>query len=221
MGVARAGDVLGRGAVLDGEGRLVDLLAGRGTHDVRAQDAVRVLVDQDLDQTLRRRHRAGPAVGHHREHALAVLDARRLQLLLRLPDRRHLRVRVDHARDRVVVDVSVLSRQKLRARNALLLGLVREHGPCDAVADRVHAFHLGLEVLPRHDPLRLVELDTDGLEVHVLGARPPTDRHQHAVRLKLRVFAVGFECESDAVRADVGGLDLGLELEGELEVLFQ
>ena len=59
-----------------------------------------------------------------------------LQLLLGLADPGDLRRRVDHPRHRVEVDVAVLAGDPLGDRDALLLGLVREHRAAHDVADR-------------------------------------------------------------------------------------
>ena len=56
---------------------------------------------------------------------------------------RNLRVRVDDGRDNVEVDVARLTRELFDARDALLLRLVREHGPLDDVSDGVHAGFVG------------------------------------------------------------------------------
>lgn len=81
-----------------------------------------------------------------REHTLIVLHVHRL------PHRRHLRERVYHPRDGVVIDVPGVSRDRLHRGDALLLGLVREHRPVDAVADGVYARHRRAEVRIHVDP---------------------------------------------------------------------
>lgn len=53
VAVARARDVLGRRAVLHAQNALLDQVARRRSHDVRAQDLVRVGVSDELDEAIR------------------------------------------------------------------------------------------------------------------------------------------------------------------------
>mmetsp|Transcript_15970 Transcript_15970/g.31571 ORF Transcript_15970/g.31571 Transcript_15970/m.31571 type:complete len:204 (+) Transcript_15970:98-709(+) len=181
--VARASNVLARGAILHGKRSLVDLLARAGAHDVNSQDLVGVLARDELGKTLRIPHSTSAAVGHEGKGPLAVLDARCLHLLLRHANRRHLRVRVDNAGDHAVVDVPVLACERLHARHALLLCLVSEHRTSNAVADGIHARDASEEVARSLglDPLSLIELDTDSLKPKVLCARAPPNSNKSNV----------------------------------------
>ena len=85
---------------------------------VQAECAVRFLFDQELDLALGVQIRLGARIREEREPADPVPHA----LLFRLPDPRHLRVRVHHARNRVIIHVAVV-------RVDVLLCLVREHWP--------------------------------------------------------------------------------------------
>ena len=91
----------------------------------------------------------GAAVGGEREFADLVGDAGGLQLLLGLADRGDLRAGVDHVRDDVVVHVAGLAGEDFGDRDALVLGLVRQHRPGDHVADGVDAGHIGGVMLDR------------------------------------------------------------------------
>src|SRR3954468_3479853 len=103
--VAGARDVLGTGAELHSDGDLGDQDAGFGADNVGAQHPVGRRVRQDLDEAVGVPDRAGAAVGQERELADLVGDLLLLELLLGPADRSHLRVRVHHARNDVVVDV--------------------------------------------------------------------------------------------------------------------
>mmetsp|Transcript_4048 Transcript_4048/g.13098 ORF Transcript_4048/g.13098 Transcript_4048/m.13098 type:complete len:546 (+) Transcript_4048:298-1935(+) len=175
VSVASAADVLGGGAVLHREHALGDHLARVGGDDVDAEHHTVVsaaILDQELDETVGVRHGARARVGHEGERAHFVGDSLPLELLLRLAHRRNLRVRVDDARDRVVVDVPAQAGQLLRDGDALLLGLVRKHGAAHGVADRVDARHVGGEVVVDLDHAASPQLDAN-----VLGAEPLRVRH--------------------------------------------
>ncbi len=68
---------------------------------------------------------------------------RLLQLLLDLADGRHFGRGIHDARDNVVVHVAGLACNDLRDGYAFVLGLVREHGARDDVADGIDALHAG------------------------------------------------------------------------------
>ena len=93
-------------------------------------------VGEDLHEARGVAQRPRAAVGRERKAAGPVGDALGLQLLLGLADPGDLRRRVDHPRHRVEVDVAVLAGDALGDRDALLLGLVREHRAAHDVADR-------------------------------------------------------------------------------------
>lgn len=126
VGVARAGDVFAARAELDRAHELGDQVAGARAEDVRAQDAVRVLVREHLDAAVRVPQRARAAVREERERALLVGDVRGLQFLFRLAHRRDLGRGVHDVRNRVVVDVAVARDDVLDAGDAFFLGLVRQ-----------------------------------------------------------------------------------------------
>lgn len=106
MCVAHAGNIFRAGAVLHREDCLVNELSrGRSDH-MHAQDLVCVAVGEYLGESVRLKIRLRPGVRHERKLADLVIDAFLLQILLRLTDPAHLRMRVYHARHAVVVDVN-------------------------------------------------------------------------------------------------------------------
>ena len=138
-----------------------------GADDARADDPVGGLVEQDLGDALVPTQRQAAAGGGPGEHALAVLDARGLGLVLGDPDPGDLGVGVGHRRDHGGVEVAVVSGGVLRGDLALVGGLMREHRLADDVADGEDVRHVGALLL----------VDRDG--VHVGGGR--RERHRHRV----------------------------------------
>ena len=99
---------------------------------------------------------------------------------------------VDHARDDIVVHDAGQAGDILGDRDALVLGLVREHRAGDDVADRPDAGDLGREVVIGLDLAALVGREADLVEAEAVGVRPAADRHQHAIGLdRLGVAARG------------------------------
>ena len=92
-------------------------------NDVAPKNPVGGLARQNLDEALRLVDRTCARVGREREVTDVVLDALLLELVLALAHRGDLRERVDNTRDGVVVHVAGEARERLDARNALLLGL--------------------------------------------------------------------------------------------------
>ena len=185
MGVAGAGDVLGGGAVLEGEGGLGDHLAGVGADDVAAQQPVRLGVGQHLDHALRVEVGLGSRVGAEGERPGLVRDVGLLELLLVLPHPRHLRVRVHHRRDHAVVDVAVPLLDPLDGRHGLLLGLVREHGSEGHIADGSDVRGLGAVLRVDDDAAALVHLETNVLETEAGSVGSATDGDEDHVSIEL------------------------------------
>src|SRR5690349_4259380 len=98
-------DVFRARAELDRDRELRDQITRARTDHVRAEDAVRRRVGEDLDAALDGTERLGPPVRLVRKHPLLVRRARALELVLRFTDARDFRGGVDDARDGIVVDV--------------------------------------------------------------------------------------------------------------------
>jgi hypothetical protein len=112
-----------------------------------------------------------------------------LELLLGLADPRDLGVRVHDAWDDVVVDVAVAGLDVLDGGDALLLGLVGEHGPEGDVADALDVRRARAERGVDDDAALAVELDAGLVEVQTLGHGAAADGDEHDVghELALRV----------------------------------
>ena len=77
MGVAGAGDVLGRGTELHGDRRLRDHVASIGADDVHAQDAIGRSIGQDLDEPFTLQVDPGARIGGKGKPANGIGDAAR------------------------------------------------------------------------------------------------------------------------------------------------
>lgn len=105
--MTRPRDVLRAGAVLHCEDRAGDHLTRIGPDDMHAEDAIRVRLDEELDDTLGVEIRFGAAVGDEGELAGFVLGAGGFEVSLGLTDPGDLGVGVDDGGDGAVVDVAV------------------------------------------------------------------------------------------------------------------
>ena len=127
---------------------------------------------------------AGARVGGERESADLHATLLLFQLFLGLADRSGLGRGVDDARNGVVVDVRRLARHRFDRGDAFLLGLVRQHGPGDRVADGEYPFHAGLEPPVDGDEPAVVALDPRPLQPEAVGEWPPPDRDQDRVAVE-------------------------------------
>ena len=185
VSVASPRDILARRAILQRERRLCNHLARIRPHNVHAQHAVRLGVAQNLHGTFGILIGARAAVGHKRKVADAVLHALALELLLGLADPRDLGVRVDDARDGVVVDVAVLAGDVFDARDAFFFGLVGEHRAGDHVADGVDAGHVRLEEGVGLDAALVVDGDAGFLKAEAVGEGAAANREKHNISINL------------------------------------
>jgi hypothetical protein len=87
MGVAGAGDILGRGAELHGNRSLGDHVAGVRADDVYTEHAIGLGIGKDFHETVGLKIRLGAAVGGEGKFSDIVSDAGLFQLLLGLSDR--------------------------------------------------------------------------------------------------------------------------------------
>ena len=88
--------------------------------------------------------------------------------------------------------MSGLPHQQFRERDALLLGLVREHRSGDHVADRIDARNVGRVMRVHLHATALVQRHARRLQTNPIIERPPADRDQHHLGLQfLRRSALG------------------------------
>lgn len=114
-------------------------------------------------------HSLCPTVSQKGETSNIVFNPGSLHLRLRLAHPRNFRPGVNNRRNGIVVDVTVSARNVLHGRDTLFLGLVRQHGSCNNVADGADAWYVGFELFVDLDASFLVDLDADGFEVEAFG----------------------------------------------------
>ncbi|KAI9910639.1 hypothetical protein PsorP6_010427 [Peronosclerospora sorghi] len=220
VGVARASEVFTSRAILNANHPLGNHLPSVASDNVDAKQLVRLLISQDLDETVRFGHRARPAIGHHGELADIVPDAFSLEFLLRLAHGSKLRERVDHTGNRIVVDMPVLPSNVFHACNPLFFRLVRQHGAFDHVANGKDTRHLRTEGLIDFNPTELVRLNAHLLQAQACSERATACSHEHRVarNRRRRTPLRRFSRELDKVTRDFGRRDFGAKLK--LEPLF-
>src|SRR6266852_4627150 len=128
MRMTNARDILGRSGKLYDVDRLGNQVGSPRPDNVDAKNSVRACVGNDLDQAIELVEATRPAVGGEGKLANAIFLPELFDLFFGQSYRGHLRPGVNHPGDRVVIDVSFLSRQTLGEGDALLLGLMGQHG---------------------------------------------------------------------------------------------
>src|SRR5829696_396201 len=217
MRVAGAREVLGRAAEFHQHRRFVDHLARFRPDDVHPEHPGGRRVGEDLHEAVGGVVDLGAAVRREGELADVVGDPRGLQLLLGPAYRGDFRVRVDDARDDLVVHVAGLAGEDLGDRDALVLRLVGEHGSGDDVADGVDARDVGGEMGVGLDGAAAVELDAERVEAEPLRVGHTADGDEDHVRLDglRRAARRGLHGHHGPGLAALHLGDLRRELEGE------
>ena len=150
------------------------------------QNTVSSRVTQNLNEPLSFIDSLGSTVGSHRELANFVLDTRGLKILFVLANPGNLWMCVDDGGHAVVVHVRHLAiDNRLNADNALVLGLVRQHGPRNAITDCVDAWHTRLESAVGLDLATLVHGDSNVFQAESSGVWTTTNADQKSFALKL------------------------------------
>lgn len=215
--MARPGNVLGRSAVLDGEGGLGDHLAGVGADDVNTKDAVGFGVGNEFDDTLGVEVGLGTGVGAEGEGTDAVVNTGGLDFGLVLANPRDFGVSVHDAGDGAVVDVTVALLDVLDGGNTLLLSLVGKHGAERAVTDNTDVGVLGAVLLVDHQAALVVLLNSGVLQTETLGVGATANGNEDNIGVQglLLTTLGGLDIEGDGGTAVVttGDLGAGLELD--------
>lgn len=166
----------------------------------------------------------GPTVSQHGKLADVVFNAVGLQLFFGFPDVGNLWMRVDDARDHIIVDMPDLPGHVLSHGGTLVLakeqhmrtspiaalrsclGLVGKHWSRHTITNGVDARNIGLPVLVDLNEATFVHLDTERVQTETLRVRTSPDRHQHRLRLQRRFLATldGLDFDCGAVAALVG-----------------
>ena len=158
---------------------------------MHAEHPVGALVGQDFHEAFGLAAAPGAAVGLEREAPDGVVDARLLQRFFRAAHRRRLGPCIDHAWNRIIVDMAGLAGDDLRADGAFVLRLVRQHRPAHDIANGVYALCARAEMLVDFDPALGVRLNTDAFEAEAARVGPAPDRDQHRIRLDRSRFPRG------------------------------
>src|SRR5580693_10710135 len=156
MGVAGAGDVLGRGAEFHGDRRFADHIAGVGAENVHAEHAIGLGVGQDFHKAFGGQIHLGASIGGEGKFSDIVGNAGGLELLLGFADGSDFRIGINHIRNDVVVHMAGLAGENFGNRDAFFLGLMRQHRAGNGVADGIDAGNVGAEVRVNDDPAAVV-----------------------------------------------------------------
>lgn len=217
VSVARPGNVLAGGTVLDGQCGLGDHLTSTGADDVDTENAVGLGISNEFDDTLGVEVGLGARVGAEGESADVVLDAGGLDLGLVLADPGNLGVGVHDAGDGSVVDMAVALLDVLDNGNSLLLGLVSQHGAEGNVTNDADVGDLGAVLLVNDEAAALILVDADVLNVQTLGVGATADGDQDDISIQgLLLATLGrLDAQGDERTAVVtlGDLGVGLELD--------
>src|SRR6185312_15973369 len=103
-------------------------------------------------------HGTRTAARQERKHSNLVGAAAGLHLLLRETHPGNLGSRVDHRRNRLVVDLGIAARNQVGHHAALLITLVRQHRAAHAVSDRPDALGTRATFVIDLDETALIEL---------------------------------------------------------------
>ena len=113
-----------------------------------------------------------------------------------------------------VVHGARLASDQLYARDGFFVGIVRQDGPTDDVADGINAGHVGLIVPVSFNKAALVHLDPRHVKANYVGERTTPDGHQH--HIVLDGFSVStcrrFHAERDPGIGGLGPRPFGCEL---------
>jgi len=215
VGVARPGDVLAGGTVLDGECGLGNHLTGTGADDVDTKDTVSLSIGDELDNTLSVEVGLGTGVGAEGERADVVLDTGGLNLGLVLANPRNLGVGVHDAGDAGVVDVAVALLDVLDSGNGLLLSLVGEHGAEGHITDDTDVGKLGAILLVDDKTATFILVDTDVLDVKAVGVGAAADSNQDNISVQGLLLATlrSLNTQGNGSTAVITLDDLGVGLE--------
>ncbi len=98
-------------------------------HKMHAQNAVSFGICQHFHQTVGLIHRFGATIGGKREAACVIRNTSGFQFGFGLTDPRDFRVSINNPRNRVIIDVRLLTGNLLSNQHTLFRGFVCQHGP--------------------------------------------------------------------------------------------
>jgi hypothetical protein len=111
-----------------------------------------------------------------------------LQVLLGLTDPCHFRMRIYHARNRLIIHVAVSRVYIFRRRDAFLFRLVDKHRAESNIADTSDVRNASVEYLVDHDAPARIDFDADVFEVVAFDVWPTADADENNIGLELMDF---------------------------------
>ena len=99
-----------------------------------------------------------------------------------------IRMRIYHARNRLIIHVAVTRAYIFRRCDAFLFRLVCKHRPESDIADTSDVRNTGVELVVDHDAPARIDFDADVFEVEVFDIWPTTDGDENNIGLKLMDF---------------------------------
>ena len=159
-----AGDILGRGLELNAEADFMDHVASARRDNMPAQNLICFSVSDNFRKAICLVITARSAIGRQRKFPRLIRDTLFLELLFGLSDAGNLREGINHARDRVEINVTGLTGNCLSNRDAFFLSLVSEHRAFGHIANRVDAVR-DFPVI-RLDETAIRRRDADSVETY-------------------------------------------------------
>ena len=193
--VNRAGEVFGTAAVFHVRDDLADEFAGILAENLSAEDFVGLGVGDDLHEAVAGVVGEGAGVGGEVELADVDLESLGLRGVFAETHGGDLGLGIDDGGHEVPIDVAVFAGDPLGDGDAVLLGLVGEHGAVDDVADGPYAGGGGLEVCVDLDAFLVGERDAGGGEVEIIGEGAAADGDEDFVGVEFEDFAVALGSE--------------------------
>ena len=213
VGKAGAGDIFGAAAVFH-------MSAGGGNHfrgalgdHLDAEKFVGLGAGDDLDETVSAVGSNRAAVAGEMELTDGDLDILGLGLGFGETDAGDFGVGVDDARDDGVVHVAMLTGEVLGDGNALVFGLVGEHGAGDDVTDGVDAWKVGLEMRVDDDAAAFIELEAGFLGAEAGRISLAANGDEDLVGHKFEGLTIAFDRKGGTRGTLFHAGDLGAHLE--------
>jgi hypothetical protein len=198
MGVYRGADVFRRRSILEREDHFGDELGDVRADQVRAEDLVGFRVGDELHEPRRLTHRTCAAIRGKRKFSGAIFSATLFDLSLGETDGRDLRPRVHDAGNRFVMHVHFLPGDHFGGDHALFFGLVCEHWPRHAVADRIHVRKVRAHLIVDENLTALADIQSERLRVDAAGHGATPYRDEHVVPFDAFGFAFLLDLDEDA-----------------------
>ena len=186
--------ILRRGPKFHRDTNLVDQITGTGANDMSAQDAVSGFIRQDFYKPVGGKICLGAAIAHKRKLTNLIGATAVFQRILGHADIGHFGVGVNHARDHVIIHMSVFAGDHLGGCHAFIFGFMRQHRAVDCIADGIDAGDVGPPMAVGFDLATVAHLDAQfGQSKPVCkGFAPCSDQNDIGIQLVLAVVFAQF-----------------------------